>query len=272
MKWFHDMIDHIQQKGIVCNANLFVYIGDLNFAHFEFRTRAVCHAIRTWGNSRLNSVQQGFSFWTHHMINVVLTKQMKPCCLTQFDKQRVLTPGHQGWNDLHSLCRIGMEYYLLNDNNNDYNDDNDNNNNNNDNNNNDDDNHKNNDDDNNNDNNDDASGCFFTNVTFTAVAEISIRGDFFSKAIINSLSLTCFSFISFYSELTSLYIFSTKWPGWWLGADEHLNEDVEIKYPAFILKILCLRHKHNTHFNKQLFVSRHCKFIEAEWRIYVSVN
>ena len=109
-----------------------------------------------------------------------------------------------------------MEYYLLNDNNNDYNnnnnnndnnnnnnnDDNDNDNNNND----DDDNHNNNDDNNNNDNNDDASGCFFTNVTFTTVAEISIRGDFFSKAIINSLSLTCFSFISFYSELTSLYI------------------------------------------------------------------
>ena len=30
------------------------------------------------------------------------------------DKQRFLTPGHQGWYDLHSLCRIGMEYYLLN--------------------------------------------------------------------------------------------------------------------------------------------------------------
>ena len=30
------------------------------------------------------------------------------------DKQRFLTPGHQGWNDLHSLCGIGMEYYLLN--------------------------------------------------------------------------------------------------------------------------------------------------------------
>ena len=29
-------------------------------------------------------------------------------------KQRFLTPGHQGWNDLHSLCRIGMECYLLN--------------------------------------------------------------------------------------------------------------------------------------------------------------
>ena len=40
-------------------------------------------------------------------------------------KQRVLTPGHQGWNDLHSLCRIGMEYYLLNDNNNDDDDDDD---------------------------------------------------------------------------------------------------------------------------------------------------
>ena len=28
----------------------------------------------------------------------------------------------------------------------------------------------------------DASGCFFTNVTFTAVAEISIRGDVFFKS------------------------------------------------------------------------------------------
>ena len=101
-----------------------------------------------------------------------------------------------------------MEYHLLNDNNNNNNNNNHNNNNNDDDNNNynndDDDNHNN--DNNNNDNNDDASGCFFTNVTFTAVAEISIRWDFFSKAIINSLSLTCFSFISFYSELTSLCI------------------------------------------------------------------
>ena len=31
--------------------------------------------------------------------------------LSLADKQRFLTPGHQGWNDLHSLCRIGMEYY-----------------------------------------------------------------------------------------------------------------------------------------------------------------
>ena len=39
------------------------------------------------------------------------------CYAIYMNKQRVLTPGHQGWNDLHSLCRIGMEYYLLNNNN-----------------------------------------------------------------------------------------------------------------------------------------------------------
>ena len=62
-------------------------------------------------------------------------------------KQRVLTPGHQGWNDLHSLCRIGMEYYLLNndDNNNDDDDDGGD----------DDDNNKDDDDDNRNNNNND---------------------------------------------------------------------------------------------------------------------
>ena len=60
---------------------------------------------------------------------------------TVSNKQRVLTPGHQGWNDLHSLCRIGMGYYLLNDiNNNNNNNNNNDNNNNNNNNNNDDDN------------------------------------------------------------------------------------------------------------------------------------
>ena len=81
---------------------------------------------------------------------------------------------------------------------------NDNNNNKNDNNNNDDDDDNHNYNDNSN-NNDDASGCFFTNVTFTAVAEISIRGDFFFKSYHKFIDLTCFSFISFYSELTSLY-------------------------------------------------------------------
>ena len=61
--------------------------------------------------------------------------------ITRGDKQRFLTPGHQGWNDLHRLCRFGMEYYLPNNdnnsnnsndnNNNDNDNDNDNNNNNN---------------------------------------------------------------------------------------------------------------------------------------------
>ena len=72
------------------------------------------------------------------------------------NKQRFLTPGHQGWNDLHRLCRIGMEYYLPNNDNNtnntnntNYNNNNNNDNNNNDNNNN---NYNNNNDDNNNNN------------------------------------------------------------------------------------------------------------------------
>ena len=52
--------------------------------------------------------------------------------LSMVNKQRVLTPGHQGWNDLPSLCRIGMGYYLLNNNKNDNNDNSNNNNNNND--------------------------------------------------------------------------------------------------------------------------------------------
>ena len=52
------------------------------------------------------------------------------------NKQRFLTPGHQGWNDLHRLCRIGMEYHLPNNNNNSNNSNNSNNNNHNNNNNN----------------------------------------------------------------------------------------------------------------------------------------
>ena len=80
-------------------------------------------------------------------------------CITFNNKQRFLTPGHQhqGGNDLHSLCRIGMVNYLLNndDNNNDNDNNNDDNNNNNDNNNDDDDNDNNEDDDNRNNNNND---------------------------------------------------------------------------------------------------------------------
>ena len=74
-----------------------------------------------------NLLQQS---WAFQCFSAVVNQH-----LTCVNKQRVLTPGHQGCNDLHSLCRIGMEYYLLN--NNDINN-NDNNNNNNNNNNNDD--------------------------------------------------------------------------------------------------------------------------------------
>ena len=50
----------------------------------------------------------------------------------------------------------------------------------------------------------DASGCFFTNVTFTAVTEIGIRGQFSEKlSYIHWVQLV---FRSSYSELTSLYI------------------------------------------------------------------
>ena len=52
----------------------------------------------------------------------------------------------------------------------------------------------------------DASGCFFINVIFIAVAEISIRGDFFFKSY-QKFGEFNLSFIHpFFSELTSLYI------------------------------------------------------------------
>ena len=75
-------------------------------------------------------------------------------------KQRFLTPGHQGWNDLHRLCRIGMEYHFSNNNNNN-NDINNNNNNNN-----------NNDDNDNNDNNNNNNN---NNKTMMMIIIIIIR-------------------------------------------------------------------------------------------------
>ena len=77
-----------------------------------------------------------------HALAPCYARSVAPMILTH--KQRVLTPRHQGWNDLHSLCRIGMGCYLLNDND----DDNNNNNNNNDNDDNNNNNNNNNDDDN----------------------------------------------------------------------------------------------------------------------------
>ena len=62
----------------------------------------------------------------------------------------------------------------------------------------------------------DASGCFFTNVTFTAVAEISIRGDFFFKSYHKFIECNLFfiHLILFWIDelihLHSIYISSMK--------------------------------------------------------------
>ena len=74
-----------------------------------------CHVGNSW-QSRITL------WWLAPVLQCVTREKLK-----YVDKQRVLTPGHQGWNDLHSLCRIGMEYYLLNNNNNNNNNENNNN-------------------------------------------------------------------------------------------------------------------------------------------------
>ena len=66
-----------------------------------------------------------------HFWSFVATTGYQRIPLTKGNKQRFLTPGHQGWNDLHRLCRIGMEYYLPNNDNNINNSSSNNNNNNN---------------------------------------------------------------------------------------------------------------------------------------------
>ena len=51
-----------------------------------------------------------------------------------------------------------------------------------------------------------TNDVFFTNVTFTAVAEIGIRGEFCEKLSYIHLSSTCFSFILFWiDELIHFY-------------------------------------------------------------------
>ena len=64
----------------------------------------------------INTPSTGFHGSIHNIWSYIIIKLNM--CIMYFphslDKQRFLTPGHQGWNDLHSLCRIGMEYYLLN--------------------------------------------------------------------------------------------------------------------------------------------------------------
>ena len=60
-----------------------------------------------FAENKRSSIWQHCCHWWHCTFSLHISDHMK-------DKQRFLTPGHQGWNDLHSLCRIGMEYYLLN--------------------------------------------------------------------------------------------------------------------------------------------------------------
>ena len=95
----------------------------------------------------LSNGRQGGMYWCQQqdLYDDILNAMRTVADVNRWDKQRVLTPGHQGWNDLHSLCRIGMEYYLLNNDDNNNNDDDDD----------DDDNNKDDDDDNRNNNNND---------------------------------------------------------------------------------------------------------------------
>ena len=51
---------------------------------------------------------------SHYKLGTRVLNRQQLYQFTRVHKQRFLTPGHQGWNDLHSLCRIGMECYLLN--------------------------------------------------------------------------------------------------------------------------------------------------------------
>ena len=72
---------------------------------------------------KLRNLYTGSDIWEGLFVDVTGYNLRRPLTIGNIyrpphdnnsNKQRFLTPGHQGWNDLHSLCRIGMEYYLLN--------------------------------------------------------------------------------------------------------------------------------------------------------------
>ena len=87
----------------------------------------------------------------------------------------------------------------------------------------------------------DASGCFFTNVTFIAVAEISIRGDFFFKSYHKFIEFNLFfiHLILFWIDelihLHSIYISNMKieFHLWYENYRRHfqINESVWIPIP-----------------------------------------
>ena len=64
---------------------------------------------------------------------------------------------------------------------------------------------------------------------------------FFSKAIINSVSLTCFSFIQFYSELTSWYISTPYTYQVWLEQLERLRSEIPPAAPWLPILVIHIR-------------------------------
>ena len=73
--------------------------------------RFASYNVQSFGKKKMNNtgvVDELVSVRQFDRVRCILQPRHKS------DKQRFLTPGHQGWNDLHSLCRIGMECYLLN--------------------------------------------------------------------------------------------------------------------------------------------------------------
>ena len=79
------------------------------FAPGQWEAMLQCNTISHWLSAYTECSLQVLPWWFF-----VWENHWRIPCITSWAKQRFLTPGHQGWNDLHSLCRIGMEYYLLN--------------------------------------------------------------------------------------------------------------------------------------------------------------
>ena len=93
---------------LITDTSWLVRKGDTSVVPFEFKILLIYY------------ITKGSSQQSPHSSSVRAIHGVSPMgsnsdwCITSLHKQRVLTPGHPGWNDLHSLCRIGMEYYLLN--------------------------------------------------------------------------------------------------------------------------------------------------------------
>ena len=94
----------------------------LSYSHAPVKRRCVLENQVPYMNGELRKAIHQRNMWrTKHFKNKrdTATRDKYVSCRNKVllkssvNKQRVLKPGHQGWNDLHSLCRIGMEYYLL---------------------------------------------------------------------------------------------------------------------------------------------------------------